>query len=347
MTIVSAIDDTLKRIDDKDIDNLKDSWNEAFKLYIKEGVDHGFSTSRRVGGTQFEGPGKKIHEDFLSIFLNFINEKDISLYYQAYDKINEWLRTKDLKKLDNYLQYELLAYCFRTLRAQTTDCPPELFKTRLYYLVKIINTIGNQGANLTWANVGNSVWFTIEEYSKKIGMVSALEAATPAIDIILHQDLKNNEVFTILLNNLSNCVPAILAEYPLQQYYFPGELKVVYHLERVLDWYTTPIPDGIFNTYNPEMNRDIIYLLQRIHNMYYLIHNRFGKNKIRTYVGRDIRTWIIMRLRGVQQSFKKHVNSLNIDEKKEGGASEIFVQLNGMIDRMIRVTPFPDELDDW
>ena len=178
-------------------------------------------------------------------------------------------------------------------------------------------------------------------------MVSALETSTPALYIILRQDLKNKEVFSLLLRNLTNCVPAILAEYPLQQYYWPGELKVVYHLERLLDWYITPIPDGIFNTYKPEMNRDIKYLLGRIHNMYYLIHNRFGKNKIRTFVGRDIRTWIIIRLRGVQKSFKNHVNSLNIDETKEGGASEIFVQLNGIIDRMIRATPFPDELDDW
>jgi hypothetical protein len=347
MTLVSAIDDTLERIDDKDIDNLVVSWHDVSKLYRKEGLDHGFSTSRSVGGKQFEGPGKKIHEDFLVIFLSLINEKDISLYYQAYNKINEWLRTKDLKKLDNYLQHELLAYCFRVLRAQTTDCPPELFKTRLYYLVKIVNTLGKQGANLTWANVGNPVWFTIEEYSKKVGMVSALEAATPALYIILRQDLKNKEVFSLLLRNISNCVPAILAEYPLQQYYHPGELKVVYHLERLLDWYLTPFPDGTFVAYNPEMNRDIKYLLGRIHNMYYLIHNRFGKNKIRTYVGRDIRTWIILRLRGVQKRFKNHVISSDIDETKENGASEVSEVLNGLIARLIRVTPFPDELDDW
>jgi len=180
---------------------------------------------------------------------------------------------------------------------------------------------------MTGSNAANPLFDIINEYSNSAGMSEALDQAQMALEILLLEDRTKCGVYSILLNNIYNSFPKLVTEH---------SSKSLYWIDRIMDWYRLHISCCIF--VNWPNNRDkISEFLDKIENIYEYIDIEYGDN-IALFAGmHDMRYWILVMLRRMQEEFVTNVKPDLIKNELKKDAASDFNSFDNTIKKLLEI----------
>jgi hypothetical protein len=154
------------------------------------------------------------------------------------------------------------------------------------------------------------------------------------VDQILVEELKHSPGLGILMNNLSNCIPRLARERS------PNSLST---MEWLLEWYGRYLQEGVFRIW-PNNRHFIENHLQKIFQMYSTIEHEYG-DKSALWVGmHDLRYWILIRLRRIQEEFVNSITPNSIADDHREFAIQDYETFNTIISKLIEIRrPMGDE----
>lgn len=326
LTLVPAIKSTLLNINHQKLMSLQEAHKEAFKRDHEEGNRYAmipFSGFARG----ITGKAEAVHDELVIVFKTLFLEVDPQELDSGFRAISEWATKYPIKEIDPYLQSRLLPTCFHALRIDQATFNPQLFKSRLFYMSRLINILYESGAFLSASNSSNPVWDLIDDYSRIVGMSQALEFARMGVDQILAAEYKHSRGFGILINNLSSSILRLAREH------HTNSLNVI---EWLLEWYRRYLEAGVFRIW-PNNRQSIEYLLQAISQMYSAIEEEYGNNTALWAGIHDLRYWILISLRRIQEAFVESRQPDSIPDDQRELAMQDFEAFNTAISKLIEI----------
>jgi hypothetical protein len=307
MSLIPAIKEALKKLDDNTIkklkklhaDHFKDDFNQGKGIYLQP---------MSVFIRSLTGDGSENHEELVALVTTLLREKDPQVLDMGIQAFSDWAKMTSLQDFDSYLEYRLVPICFYMIRIDQELSIPLIFRTRLYYLARLISNFLESGATLTGLNAANPMWEMIEEFSQSVGMSNALDQADMAIYTILYVERKKSIADSILLNNLLTSIPALAAE---------KSSKGIGWIFKLLETYRLHLESVNFTLW-PEKRSLLPTTLGRYKYIYIEIDKVYGENAA-LFAGNDIRYWILVNIRRMQETFVDKITpeSLTPDQKEK------------------------------
>jgi len=326
LTLVPAIKSTLLNINHQKLISLQEAHKEAYKRDRKEGNRNAiipfFGFARGI-----TGKAEAVHVELVMVFKTLFLKADPQELDSGIRAISEWAAKYPIKEIDPYLQSRLLPTCFHGLRIDQATFNPQLFKTRLFYMSRLISVLYESGAFLSASNSSNPVWELIDDYSRIVGMSQALEFARMGVDQILAAELKNHRGLGILINNLSKSILLLARE---------RHSSSLYIMEWLLEWHKRYLEAGLFRIW-PINRESIEQLLGTISQMYIAIDKEYGNQTALWADIHDMRYWILISLRRIQEAFVESRQPDPIPDDQREFAFQDFEAFNTAISKLIQI----------
>jgi len=326
MSLIPAIRDTLEKLDDKAIRKLieldasasRDNFYEKANVYLPP-------MSPFTG--LLKGDGLDLHEELVELITALLREKDPQVFELGIQAFAEWTKKNSLKDLDSYLQKLLVPLCFHTIRIDQDLTNPTLFKTRLFYLARLVASFLDAGAINTGQNAANQLWDIIEEQSRIVGMSNALDQAYEAIYTMLSMERKQKIADSILLHNLIRSVPALAEE---------KNDKGIRWIFKLVDTYKLHIEEINFKIW-PDRRSLLSRALNKFKYIYVQINKISGEKMALFADTYDVRYLILEHIRSMQDSFVNKVKPELLKPDLKEKAADDFNYFNQLIDELLGV----------
>ncbi len=323
MSLIPTIKESLKELDDNAIKKLKKLHADHFKddFNQKKGI---YLQPMSVFIRPLTGDGSEYHKILVALVTTLLREKDPQVLDMGIQAFSDWARMTSLKDLDSYLEYRLVPTCFYMIRIDQELSIPLVFRTRLYYLARLISSFLDSGATLTGLNAANPMWEMIKEFSQSVGMSDALDQADAAIYTMLSIERKKSIADSNLLNNLISGVPALIAE---------KTSKGIGWIFKLLETYRLHLESVNFTLW-PERRSLLPTALRRYKYIYLEIDKAYRENAA-LFADNDIRYWILVDIRRMQETFVDKIKpeSLSADQKEK--AATDFDHFNQIINELL------------
>ncbi len=326
LTLVPAIKSTLFSIDHKNLISLKDAHKEAFKLDHEEGNRPAMIPFSGYG-SGIKGKAASVHDELVIVFKTLFLETEPQKLDAGFRAVSEWIDNNSLNEIDSYLEYRLLPTFFHSIRTDPNTFNAQIFRTRLYYVARLINLLQKAGATLSASNSANPLWGLIDDYSHEVGMSRALESARMGIEQILSNECRLSRGFSILINNLANSMQRLALEHNAQS---------LYVMEWLLEWHRYYLEGCLFRIW-PKSRQSIDHLLQTISLMYSAIDAEYGNDTALWAGMHDMRYWILIALRRMQEAFVGSKKPDNIIDDQKELAYQDYESFNTIISKLLEI----------
>lgn len=335
LSILPAIKATLKRLNAGKLIILKNSWQSVIKKDMSE--DYAMEMMLMSGfGRDIVGEGLVVHEDLLLVFETLFQETNPQNLESGIRLISDWLQDKSINELDSYFQYRLVPACFLTVSLDKDLNLPVVFKIKIYYLARLIEVLRQNGCKLTAANSANPIWRLIYEYSLSSVMDRALEQARMALDYLLNPGQGRMDDYHILLGNLLKAVPPLLME---------GTYQSLSWIDKIFQWHRLYLECVVFTDWIHRRGK-IEKILNEIEIMYRQINEQYHDSAALIFI-HDLRHWIIIGIRRIQEAFVQRNPAESIDPDHLEQAASDFDYFNNFIEELININSPPGNPDDY
>ena len=325
LSIIPAIKATLNDIDNKKVSKIIKMHTAAFQADLDEKRMEAI-IPMSYWGRGLKGEDLDYHNDLLDIFITLFQNQDPQILDTGLRTLSEWIKSKNVADLDGYLQHRIIPACIYLLRTEQLTFTPTIFKTRLYFFTRLINMLYESGATLTGFNAGNPIWEMIEEYSNVVGMTNALEQSKMSLEILLVLEIRGNKPTTIFYN-LPRSIKRLVNE---------RSEKSIFWIDQVFEWYRQYLEFSIFRQW-PNYRQNIQEVFLIIKDIYECVEKTYGDEKAIFAGIHDLRYWILVGLRRIQESFVSIINLKKLDKKNKINAANDFESFNALIENLIEI----------
>ena len=313
-------------MDHRKLKDLQEAHAENFKVEHQEGKR--FSMIPFSGfESGIKGKVSFIHVELAMLFKTLLLEKNSQELDAGIKVVSDWIEKNPVDIIDSYLQYRLLPACFHAVRIDQDTFIPQVFKIRLYYIGRLIEMLQKAGATLSASNSGNPLWELIDEYSRSIGMAQALESARDGVEIVLYIECQSNLGSSILMNNLNKSIQRLALEHNVHS---------LYVMEWLLEWHRRYFDICLFRIW-PQKRESIDDQIHSIKHMYTAIEQEYGDKKALWLKIHDMRYWILIILRRIQENFVKLNQPNEIEKDRKNLASQDFSKFDTTISELLNI----------
>ncbi len=320
LSLIPAVRTTLDSISDRKLLVLKEAHEQVFKADHESGPRMALIPMSGFSRGIISGKASEIHDDLRCLLASLFSETEQQTLDAGIRIVREWCGEKSLKDLDGYLQYRLVPSCLQLFAVDRNLYVPGVLKTRLFYLAQFVGALGERGASLTLANFANPFWEVVDRYSRLVGMSSALEEAEMAIDVLLTSG-RRRDSSDILLLNLRRSVGRLVAEH---------SQRGLAWLERLVEWHRFELDSRVVS-WRPD---HLVRLLEGIELVYAEIERGYGDEPA-MWVMHDLRYWILVCLRRMQEGFVEIANPDTLTGEQKRVAVESFDCFDSSINRLL------------